>query len=190
MDMQSRVRDNVPAITGLLSLVSLALVLAAARQLVPQTLLPAAPAAVVAAIPHVNAAISLVALATIGLGVRAIRRGDVVAHRRLMGTSFALFLTFLVLYLYKVALKGPRGFPESAPALVETYVYLPILGIHMLLAIVCLPLLYYVLLLAYTHPIHELPQTRHPTVGKVAAGLWSISFFLGFVVYLMLYVLF
>jgi len=190
MDTRHRVREHVPALTAVLSVVSLALVLAAARQLVPPAVLPAAPDAVVTAIPHVNAAISLVALVTIGLGVRAVRRGRIDRHRRLMGTSFALFLTFLVLYLYKVALKGPRGFPETAPAFVETYVYYPILGIHMLLAVVSLPLLYYVLLLAYTHSIQELPRTNHPRVGRAAAVLWSVSFFLGFVVYLLLYVLF
>ncbi len=183
--MQSRVRRNVGTLTAALSVVSLALVFAAAGRVVPAGTIPRAPDAVLTAIPHVNAVVSLAAIGTILTGVRAIRRGDVVRHRRLMLTSFALFATFLALYLYKVALTGPRGF--SGPAWLETYLYFPLLGIHMLLAIVCIPLVYYVLLLAYSHPIHELAETNHPRVGRVAATLWLISFALGEAVYVLLY---
>ncbi len=183
--MQSRVRRNVGTLTAALSVVSLALVFAAAGRVVPAETIPRAPGAALTAIPHVNAVVSLAAIGTILAGVRAIRRGDVVRHRRLMLSSFALFATFLALYLYKVALTGPRGF--SGPAALETYLYLPLLGIHVLLAIVCIPLVYYVLLLAYSHPIHELAETNHPRVGRVAASLWLVSFVLGEAVYVLLY---
>jgi putative membrane protein len=102
-----------------------------------------------------------------------------------MVTTFALFATFLVCYLYRVSLLGPTDF--GGPAAIETYVYLPVLAIHILLAIVCIPLVYYALLLAYSHSVAELPDTPHPRVGKAAAGLWLISFALGVVVYAMLY---
>ena len=59
---------------------------------------------------------------------------------------------------------------------------------HIGLAIVCVPLLYYVFLLALTHPVGDLPNTLHRRVGRVAASLWLVSFTLGTVVYLMLYV--
>jgi putative membrane protein len=93
-----------------------------------------------------------------------------------------------VLYLYRVSLVGPTHF--AGPAWAERYLYLPILVVHMGLAIVCLPLLYYVLLLAYSHPVAELPATNHPRVGRVAAVLWLVSFALGIVVYLLLYVVY
>ena len=96
-----------------------------------------------------------------------------------------LFVAFLVLYLYRVSLVGPAPFP--GPDSVYQFVYLPVLAIHILLAIVCIPLLYYVLLLALTHDVAELPATNHPRVGRVAASLWQISFALGIVVYLLLY---
>lgn len=185
--MELRARNHVPAIAGLLSLVSLALVFGAVLGAFEGTL-PRAPAAVLDAIPHVNAAISLVAIGTIASGWRAIRRGEIRKHRALMVVSLVLFVSFLALYLYKVSLEGPATFP--GPETIYQFVYLPILAIHILLAIVCIPLLYYVLLLAVTHPITEIPRTNHRQVGRIAAALWMISFALGVVVYLLLYVIY
>jgi putative membrane protein len=102
--------------------------------------------------------------------------------------SAALFATFLVLYLYKVTLEGPAEFP--GPEAVYRQVYLPVLAVHVLLAVVCIPLLYYVLLLATTRPITALGDTAHARVGRVAAGLWLVSFVLGNVVYALLYVVY
>ncbi|WP_049903470.1 DUF420 domain-containing protein [Halococcus agarilyticus] len=186
--MELRARDHVPALTGLLSAISLALVFGAVLGALPAGTLPRAPAEVVDAIPHVNAVLSLVAIGTITTAWRAIRRGDVQRHRALMLTSLVLFVAFLACYLYKVALEGPAAFP--GPGTIYRFVYLPTLAIHIALAIVCVPLLYYVLLLALTRPTAELPQTNHRRVGRVAASLWLVSFALGVVVYAMLYVVY
>ncbi|WP_135534279.1 DUF420 domain-containing protein [Halostella pelagica] len=183
--MQHRVREHIPATTGLLTAVSLALVFGAALGAIPGTVLPRAPGWFVDAIPHVNAVLSALAIGTIAGGIHAIRRGRVGRHRALMLITFSLFATFLVLYLYRIVLEGPAAFP--GPETVYTYVYLPILAIHVLLAILTIPLVYYVLLLAWTHSVAELPSTRHATVGRVAAALWLISFTLGEVVYALLY---
>ncbi|WP_018259407.1 DUF420 domain-containing protein [Halomicrobium katesii] len=188
--MERLVRERTGVLTTLLTIVSLALVFGAVLRVGPATALPAAPDAVLAAIPHANAAISATAIGTIVVGVRAVKRGDIRRHKRLMATTFALFVAFLALYLYRVSLLGPTGFPESAPAWIETYVYFPVLAVHILLAIVCIPLVYYALLLAYSYPIAELPNTPHPRVGRAAAGLWLVSFALGIVVYVLLYWLF
>jgi putative membrane protein len=186
--MEFRARDHVPALTGVLSAISLALVFGAVLGALPVGTLPRAPTGIVDMIPHVNAAISLVAIGTITTAWRAIRRGDVDRHRALMLTSLVLFVAFLALYLYKVALEGPAAFP--GPETIYQFVYLPTLAIHIALAIVCVPLLYYALLLALTRPIEELPRTNHRRVGRVAASLWLISFALGVVVYAMLYVIY
>lgn len=183
--MERQVRERVPALTAVLTIVSLALVIGAVRGYVPAGVLPRASDPILAAIPTINAAISTVAIVTILVGLRAIRRGAVRRHRRLMLASFGLFVAFLVLYLYRISLVGPTHF--SGPAWVESYVYLPILVVHMGLAMVSIPLVYYVLLLAYGHPIGELGETRHPTVGRVAVALWLVSFAMGVVVYLLLY---
>ena len=186
MNIRARVRDHVPATAAVLSVVSLALVFAAALRVVPPELLPRAPDAVVDAIPHLNAVVSAVAFVVVVAGVRAIREGSVERHRKLMGTAFALFVVFLVAYLYRVALVGPSEFPASG--LLESAYYL-ILGIHITLAVVSIPLLFYTLLLAWSHPVSEIPQTNHRRVGRIAAPLWAISFALGVVVYLLIYVL-
>jgi putative membrane protein len=171
--MESWTREHVPALAGLLSVVSLALVFGAALRVLPTGGLPA-PAGLLAAIPHVNAVISTAAIVTIVAGVVAARRGEYERHRALMLASLGLFAAFLVLYLYKVS----------------RFVYYPVLAIHILLAVVCVPLLYYVLLLALTRPLPEVFDTRHKEVARVAASLWLVSFFLGNVVYALLYVVY
>lgn len=174
--------------TGLLTAVSLALVFGAVLGAIPSDALPHAPGWVLAAIPHVNAAVSVLAIGTILAGWRAIRRGNVGRHRRLMVSSLGLFAVFLLAYLYRVSLEGPATF--QGPATVERFVYLPVLAVHMVLAILCIPLLYYVVLVALTRPVSAVEKTLHPRLGRVAATLWLTSFVLGTVVYLLLYVLF
>lgn len=184
MELQ-RARNHVPALTAVLTVVSLALVFGAVLGAIPTSALPRAPDGVIDAIPHVNAVISTVAIGTIVAGVRFIRRGEVERHRAMMLTSLVLFVAFLVLYLYKVALTGTSDF--GGPTAVYQFVYLPTLAIHMVLAVVCIPLLYYVLLLAMTRPVADLYETRHKRLGRLAASLWLVSFALGNVVYVLLY---
>jgi len=184
--MRQQVRPHVPVITGLLTVVSLALVFGAAGGFIPQAAVPVAPEWVLDAIPHLNVALSVAAICTIALGWRAIKRGVVDRHRTLMLASTGLFAAFLVLYLYRlIAVGGAASFP--GPETVYLYLYLPVLVIHIGLAIVCIPLVYYALLLSFTHSVRELPETNHPRVGRAAAALWLVSFSLGIVVYLLLY---
>jgi putative membrane protein len=105
-----------------------------------------------------------------------------------MIATLGLFAAFLVLYLYRITVRGTTAF--GGPDAVYRFVYLPTLGIHVLLAIVCVPLLYYVALLAATRPIPELRGSLHPRVGRIAAALWFVSFLLGDVVYVLLYVVY
>ncbi|MFB6118934.1 DUF420 domain-containing protein [Halosegnis sp.] len=186
--MQGVTRERVPELTVLLTVLSLGLVFGAALQVIPPSLLPSAPAEVVTAIPHVNAVVSTLAVGTILAGVTFARRGEYRRHRALMLASLTLFALFLALYLYKVSVQGPAEF--TGPAFVETYLYLPLLAVHILLAIVCIPLLYYVLLLAATRPIREVFATHHRLVGRVAASLWLVSFILGNAVYVLLYLVY
>ncbi len=182
--MRLRVSDHVGFVAGVLSTLSLALVLGTAAGAVPRSVLPRFDP-LLAAIPHLNTAISLVALSVILGGVRAIRAGNVSRHRRAMLAGLGLFGAFLVLYLYRVAVVGPTHF--DGPAWVASYVYLPLLAVHILLAIVCVPLLYYVALLGLTTPVPRIPETPHPRLGRITAALWVTSFGLGVVVYVLLY---
>jgi putative membrane protein len=166
------------------TLASLALIFGAVLQVVPPAFFPRAPSLFVAAIPTINAALIILTFVVVTLGWRWIRRDEVRKHRVAMGAGVTLFLTFLVLYLYRVALEGPTVFPKTG--LVRT-VYYVVLAVHVVLAVVCLPLLYYVLGLALTRPVADLRGSRHPRVGRVAAALWLVSCALGVVVYLLLY---
>ncbi|MWG36080.1 DUF420 domain-containing protein [Halomarina oriensis] len=185
--MELRAKERVPVLTGVLTVVSLALVFAAVGRVLPTGALPRSEP-LVELIPHLNAVLSTAAIGTITAGWRWIRRDEVARHRAAMLTSFVLFAAFLVLYLYRVSLEGPSEFP--GPETVYLYLYLPLLAVHVLLAIVCVPLVYYALLLAATHTPTELRRTAHKRVGRVAASLWLVSFTLGIVVYAMLYVVF
>jgi len=142
----ANVRGRESELTALLTVVSLALVFGAALGTIPASVLPRAPDGVVSLIPHVNAALSALAIGGIAVGIRAIKRGEVGRHRRAMVTTFGLFVAFLVLYLYRIVLEGPSDF--AGPAVVERFVYLPLLGIHILLAIAAVPAVYYTLLVA------------------------------------------
>ena len=117
------------------------------------------PEGLLAAIPHVNAVVSLAAIGTITVGVRAIGRGDVRRHRALMTTSFGLFAPFLAPYLYRVTVLSPAEF--TGPAVVQTYVYLPFLFVHVALAVVCVPFVFYALSVASTRLVAEIYGTRH-----------------------------
>ncbi|XVH31710.1 DUF420 domain-containing protein [Haloferacaceae archaeon DSL9] len=185
--MEFQARNHVPALAAILSAIALSLVFGAVLGRIPRETIPRSET-LVAVIPHINALVSSLAIVTIVAGWRTIRRGDVEGHRRLMLGSFALFAAFLVLYLYRVALEGPAAFP--GPESVYRIVYLPTLAIHIFLAIVCVPLLFYVLLLAVTRPVADIYETRHRAIGRIAAVLWLISFALGIVVYLLLYAIY
>ncbi len=184
METGSWARRRVPELTAILSLVSLAFVFGAALQVLPPEALPEFPA-LLAAIPHLNAVISLAAIGTILAGVRAIKAGAVDRHRRLMLASFGLFAAFLVLYLYRVAVLGPS--PFEGPESVRLFVYLPILAVHIGLAVICVPFVYYALLVAATRPITEIYESNHRRVGRIAAVLWLVSFSMGLVIYTLLY---
>jgi len=184
MATQEWARRRVPELTVLLSAVSLALVFGAVLRMIPAGALPRSEA-LLALVPHLNAVISVAAIGTILSGVRAIRRGDVARHRVRMLASFGLFAAFLLLYLYRVTILGPSGFP--GPEVVRTYLYLPFLAVHVSLAVLCVPFVFYALLSAGTHPVSELPETNHRRAGRVAATLWLVSFSMGLVIYALLY---
>ncbi|MFC6733182.1 MULTISPECIES: DUF420 domain-containing protein [unclassified Haladaptatus] len=186
--MEVLTRDRVPALTGLLTAISLALVFGAVLGAIPAGVLPRAPAWVYDAIPHANAAISFVAILTIVQGWRWIRQGQILKHRAAMLTALGLFALFLLLYLYRIASVGTTSF--AGPETVKLYLYYPFLAVHMVFAIVCIPLLYYVVLTAVTRPINEIPKSNHKRVGRVAAALWLVSFSMGIGVYLLLYIIF
>ena len=100
----------------------------------------------------------------------------------------ALISAFLVLYVTRVALGGTKVFP--GPAVVRTYLYLPMLTVHILLSILSVPPVIYNVLVGLTHHPDEIGRTAHPRVGRVAVTLWSLSLVLGLGVYLLLNIIY
>jgi putative membrane protein len=184
MEIRLWARDHVLALTTVLSAVSLALVFSAALQILPSGALPQWDL-LLEAIPHFNAVVSLAAIGTIVSGIRAIKADQVKKHRAFMLASFLLFAAFLGLYLYRVAVHGPSSFP--GPQWVRLYVYFPILLVHIGLAVLCVPFVFYALLSAGTRPIKEIYESNHRRAGRIAAALWLISFSMGLVIYALLY---
>ncbi|MDS0258940.1 DUF420 domain-containing protein [Haloarcula sp. S1CR25-12] len=182
-----QVRHRVPEFAGLLTAVSFAIVLVVIAGAVPPALFPRAPPAVMNAIPHAIAGVSALAIGTILAGLRAIRAGNVERHRNLMVASFALFGLFLTVDFYRLAVVGPTAF--AGPAVVETYVYLPLLVGHAVLALSTFPAVYYAFLLGLANPVAALPATDHARAGRVAATLWLLTFGTGLVIYVMLHLL-
>ena len=185
--MRLSVEERVPELAGVLSVLALALVFGAVLQLLPVGALPEIEP-LLSVIPHLNAVLSAVAVVVIAAGWYWARADEIDRHRWAMLGGFVLFGAFLALYLYRVALLGPH--PFEGPQVVAQFVYFPILFVHMVLAVICVPLLFYVLLLGLVHPVRELPETPHPRLGRLTAALWITSFVLGIAVYLMLYHLF
>lgn len=117
------------------------------------------------------------------LGWYWIRTGDVKKHPKAMVTGFALIMVFLVMYLLKTGGGGRKEFIGPAWA---WWSYVSMLGIHILLSILSVPLVLYALILGSSRSLDEVPSTNHRTIGRWAAASWITSLLLGLVAYVML----
>ncbi len=182
--VRERVKRRPAATVVLLTVVGYGAVLGAF--LVPgfQALFPDLSRPTVDFMTHAIAAVNSLTIVTLSLGWYWIRNDEVRKHAAAMATSFALILLFLMIYVPRVAGGGTKYF--DGPELVGT-VYIAMLAIHILLSIVAVPVVLYALVLGLTHSVNELrTETRHATVGRIAAGSWLLSLVLGVVTYVML----
>ncbi len=88
-------------------------------------------------LPWVNAAANATSATLLVLGVRAVRRGDLVRHRNAMLGAFAASTVFLIGYVTYHALHGESRFDGPAAIRIP---YLVILAVHVVLSIVALPM--------------------------------------------------
>lgn len=132
-------------------------------------------------LPTVNAGLNSVATVLLVLGRRAIRRGEVALHRRLMLSAFGVSALFLALYvLHKVSrgfVNTPYGGEGAARA-----IYLAILFSHLVLAM-AVPVLAIVLI---RHALRR-EIGRHRRLARWAWPIWLYVSVTGVVIYLMLY---
>jgi putative membrane protein len=179
--VRSQGRAHPRILTALLSVIGYVLVGGALSGAIP--LFPSLGRDTVVLFGDLIAVVNLMALSSILLGYRFIRQDDVRRHRAAMLTAFSLIMVFLVLYLWKTG----GGFEKAilATGLVKV-AYLAMLGIHILLSVVAVPVVLYAVILGLTHTPEELAETAHPRVGRVAVVTWSVSLALGIVTYLLL----
>jgi len=116
-------------------------------------------------------------------GWKFIRDGDVRRHRAAMVAAFTLILVFLVLYLLKTGGGGRKEFvgPDTA-----ALAYFAMLGIHIILSVLSVPLVLYNIIVGLTHSTPEIRETAHARVGRVAVAVWSVSLTLGVLAYVLL----
>jgi putative membrane protein len=131
------------------------------------------------AIAVINSAAVVLLLA----GWKLIREGNVRRHRAAMLGAFTLILVFLVLYLLKTGGGGRKEFvgPDTA-----ALAYFAMLGIHILLSVLSVPLVLYNVTIGLTHTREEMRRTAHARVGRVAVAAWSVSLTLGVLAYVLL----
>jgi putative membrane protein len=109
----------------------------------------------------------------------AIARGLRDVHRRIMVTAFVVSAVFLCSYLTRVGLTGTHRDPHEG---LRHAAYLAILGTHMLLAVLVVPMVLASLWLAYKSRF-----ARHRKLARVTFPVWLYVSVTGVVVYLMLY---
>jgi len=179
-DIQSRARESPRSVTAVLSVIGYILVVGAFTGVLP---FPEISRDAVILLGDAIAVVNFFALTAILAGVYFIRTDQIRKHRAAMLTAFALIMVFLVLYLTKVG----GGFEKEI--LAEGIVwgaYIAMLGVHILLSAVSVPVVLHAVVLGLTHTPAELRETVHAKVGRIAAAAWSLSLFLGLVTYVML----
>jgi putative membrane protein len=112
-------------------------------------------------------------------GYIAIKRRNIVAHRRFMQSAFIVSTLFLISYLTYHYHIGSKRFPGQGPI---RAVYFSILVSHTILAAAIVPLILTTLSRAWKGAFD-----RHMTIARRTLPLWIYVSVTGVVVYWMLY---
>jgi putative membrane protein len=126
-----------------------------------------------------NATLNGTAAVLLLAGRVAIARRNTRVHRAFMVTAFAVSTAFLVSYLTRVALTGTHTDPHHGWLHAA---YLAILGSHMLLAMLVVPLVLVTLYFAYKRRF-----PRHRALARWTFPIWLYVSVTGVVVYVVLY---
>jgi len=184
------VREHPLGVTAVLSAVGYALVGGAFAGVLP--IFPPLSDATVVLFSDAIAVVNSFALTSLLVGWYFIRNGEIRRHRAAMITAFLLIGLFLVLYLWKVGGGFEKSFVVPEGAFLAGYagiiepVYLAMLGVHIFLSVVSVPVVLFAIVLGLTHTPEELRDTPHARIGRAAVLAWSVSLFLGIVTYVML----
>lgn len=138
-------------------------------------------------LPHVNAALNLLAAVLLLLGLYWIKRGREAAHRRAMLACFGVSTIFLVCYLAYHASAGSRKFPtgDGAPPDWIRYGYYGMLLTHVVLA-AAVPVL---ALLTIYHGLRD-HRLKHRALARWTFPIWLYVSVTGVLVYLTMHVVY
>lgn len=176
------VRRHPRLVVAVLTVVGYALVIGTIAVGLP--IYPTISRETVVLLSHAIAAINTVTVLLLSLGWYWIRADRVRRHRAAMIAAFSLILLFLVLYLLKTGGGGRRDVVGGPSALVTGYYVM--LGVHVVLSILAVPVVLYALTLGLVYTPTELRRTVHARVGQVAAAAWIVSLVLGIGAYVVL----
>jgi len=129
-------------------------------------------------LPALNALLNAFAAVALVIGFAFIRAGRVGPHRAAMFTAFVFSSVFLAAYITNYALHGEMHFQGQGTV---RSIYFPLLISHIILAVVCLPMILITFFLSLTG--------RFPTHKKLARWTFPIWLYVsvtGVIVYLML----
>jgi putative membrane protein len=180
--LRDGIRARPVAVTAVLSVIGYALVLGTFGGWLE--IYPTLSEAEVKLLAHLIAVINTLALTALLVGVYYVTNSQYRKHRAAMLVAFSLILLFLVVYLTKVGGGFEREIVGAPTGIYEAY--LGMLGIHVVLSIISVPVVLYVILLGVTHSFSELQGTNKARVGRIAAGAWILSLTLGIITYIML----
>ena len=130
-------------------------------------------------LPVLNATLNAIAAALLTTGYVMIRRRRKAAHRRCMTAAFVASALFLTSYLVYHANVGSKLYPGTGPL---RLIYFFILGTHVVLAAVILPMAIVTLARALRGRFEQ-----HRRLARRTLPLWIYVSVTGVVIYLMLY---
>ena len=130
-------------------------------------------------LPNLNALLNGLSALALLLGFYFVKNKRIPAHRASMFTAFVFSTLFLVSYIANHALHGDTLYPVHDA--VYRFVYVPILGSHILLAIVALPVVLITFFLSLSGRI-----AAHRKVARFTFPLWLYVSVTGVIVRVML----
>jgi uncharacterized membrane protein YozB (DUF420 family) len=133
-------------------------------------------------LPTLNAVLNGTAAILLSIGWVLIRRGRMIAHKRVMIAAFCVSVAFLASYLTYHARIGSKHFPGQGPI---RGVYFAILITHTILAVAIVPLV----LITLSRGLSG-RYDRHRRIARWTMPLWLYVSVTGVVVYFMLYQLY
>jgi uncharacterized membrane protein YozB (DUF420 family) len=131
-------------------------------------------------LPLVNAILNGTAGLLIITGLVLIKRGERVAHQRVMTAAVAVSTVFLASYLTHKFTVGPRAFGHEGEAI--RTIYMVILISHTILAVATVPLV----IITVVRGVRSRFEA-HKKIARWTAPIWLYVSATGVIVYLMLY---